>query len=234
MTKESAHGRYSCAGLVLAAVIGAVATLLAALISASAYRENAKQAQAELEARLSTERERSEAFEKRVAELEGKLDSLSHRSNRQRENSAPEPEPPLPEPTRPPEPVRLKPEGVEASIWGPGSEARKALDGDTASGWGMEERLARGAWIEAKFRSQKTINTIQIFINSSGSPASLKVGILRSGDGETRKIAIEGFEGWNKVDFAPMTSTTFRLEVEETRKGSFKYFILHELELSGF
>lgn len=234
MTQESAHGRYSCAGLVLAAVIGAVATLLAALISASAYRENAKQAQAELEARLSTEKERSETFEMRVAELEQKLEALSHRSNRQHGSTPPEPEPPPPEPSRAATPARLKPEGVEASIWGPGSEARKAFDGDTTSGWGMEERLVRGAWIEAKFRSQKTLSAIQVFINSSDSPASLKVGTLRNGDGETREIAIDGFEGWNKVDFTPITSTTFRLEIEEVRRGSFKYFILHELEFFGF
>lgn len=243
-TETKGQSAFSCGGMILAAVITAAATIVAAWMTISASHEKQQQEllraaaeRQEQEAELNRLQEQlEEERRERVRREAERIVATAPADTQTRPVQRPESDEPPPRPieAQPPQPRRLEPAGSNASLWGPGTEPRKAFDGDVRYGWGMELLRVRGAWLEALFQSQRTISGLRMYWNPVESMARPKTLTVISDSGATRTVNFKGFDRWEEVTFSPLSGLTFRFEVDEVRTGSSGYFQVYELELLGY
>ncbi|MGD0089465.1 MAG: alpha-L-fucosidase [Planctomycetota bacterium] len=113
----------------------------------------------------------------------------------------------------PPQPTALS-EGKPAkasSIWGPGYEADKAVDGDESTRWGADAQ-ARSGWLEVDLEKDTQVGRAVI---KELSYHRTQEFVIEYKDGENWKELAKGttIAGEKTSDFTPVTARVFRLNI---------------------
>lgn len=183
---------------VVAALIGAIATIAGSLIGVSFGRDQA-----------------TDQRTAKIAELQKIVDEQAAQIEQLRKDRAhvkvalPRPSPPRENVGSLSVPVRVKPDGVQGSGWWIGDEPPKAFDGNLRTYWGIDDSRARGAWVEFLLREPKTLDSLRLYTPPDSSGFHIREMTLVGDNGVRRKIGFRGLNGWEEVSFEPLQVTLY-------------------------
>jgi hypothetical protein len=139
------------------------------------------------------------------------------------------------DPAKPPrcsQPIRLTPDGFEASEWAHAYPPSKAMDRNPKSKWGTRHGRPIGHFLKIIFREPKTITKIGIY-NPDAEIMRVREATLRFSNDSQQSANFRGLNGWEHFEINPITTTSLVFEAVQIYPPSAKYMAIYEIELLG-
>jgi uncharacterized protein (TIGR02246 family) len=128
-------------------------------------------------------------------------------------------------------PEMLEIAGASASsAWAPRFSENNVYDGSERNHWRAKKGDSRGAWVELLLREPKTATGMRVYTRGNAHPRQLT---LEFSDGSRQSVELRGLQGWEAVEFDPVTTNSVRIVFERLVRGE-QWFQLDEVELMGY
>jgi hypothetical protein len=177
---------------------------------------------------LKEQEEKIKELQRTVREKDALIRTLE--SEIQRLRTGGPPPPPRPSPCL--QPIRLIPDGFEASEWANSYPPSKSMDRNPKSKWWTTRGQPIGHFLKIIFREPKTITKIGIY-NPDKEIVRVREATISFSNGSQQSVNFRGLNGLEYFEINPIATSSLIFEAVQIYPPSAKYMVIYELELFG-